>query len=460
VDQPTEKASVITGGSQRLRVAASRRRRFSTHVAWTLIARLVMLAGGMGASVIVARWLGVDGLGALAVINVTVAVALQLGSGGLPSSNTYFIAQNRRSLGSVWTNSLIFALAAGGVLALLVTALAMARPALFGHVPLRLLVAASVSIPFQLITLFGLNVFLGLERVGQFNLLDAAAQLLILLNALVALVILGLGLWTLVTLNVATAILLSLVIAWMIGRVIKEQGDGLSFRPDAQLFKRMARFGLKFHIPVVAGILIFRADLLIVNHFRGPAEAGVYAVASQVGSLLMLLPGVIGTLLFPRVASDGDARGEFTMRVTRHTAFVMLIICLLAAPAAFLLPLLYGAPFTDATVQLLILLPGIYLIGIESVLVQHFSGLGLPPAIPVFWLVTLAVNVLLNLLLVPTYGARAAALASTVSYAMIFVMVVFYFQLKTGNHLTKTLLLGGKELRALLTMARGGVSSR
>jgi len=68
----------------------------------------------------------------------------------------------------------------------------------------------------------------------------------------------------------------------------------------------------------------------------------------------------------------------------------MLIMSVLVAGGSFLLPLVYGARFADATIQLLILLPGVCLIGIESVLVQHFTGTGLPAAIPVFWLLTLA----------------------------------------------------------------------
>ena len=47
------------------------------------------------------------------------------------------------------------------------------------------------------------------------------------------------------------------------------------------------------------------------------------------------------------------------------------------------------AAFTDATKLLLILLPGVYLMGLESVLVQHFNALGLPRSIPLYWLVTL-----------------------------------------------------------------------
>jgi O-antigen/teichoic acid export membrane protein len=102
---------------------------------------------------------------------------------------------------------------------------------------------------------------------------------------------------------------------------------------------------------------------------------------------------------------------------------------------------------------LLILLPGVFLIGIESVLVQYFSATGLPAAIPLFWLVTLLINIGLTFTLVPPYGARGAALASTISYALIFALVAFYFRAKTGTAISNILLLRAREWRALLKTA-------
>jgi O-antigen/teichoic acid export membrane protein len=195
----------------------------------------------------------------------------------------------------------------------------------------------------------------------------------------------------------------------------------------------MITYGLKFHISVLAGAIIFRADLLVVNHFRGPAEAGVYSVATQFGLLLMLLPSVIATLLFPRVTAEQDPRGETTWFVARQTALIMLACCVIAVPGSFLLPLVYGAAFADATFLLLILLPGVYLIGLESVLVQHFNALGLPRSIPIYWVITLVVNFILVFALVPRYGARGAAIASTVSYALIFCLVALRFRASTAT---------------------------
>jgi O-antigen/teichoic acid export membrane protein len=427
---------------------------FASGVALTIGTRLLMLVGVVGSSVIVARWLGPEGLGALAVLNTMIVLALTIGSLGLTSANTYFIARDRKTLGPVWANAIVFAIFGGILVAVAVVALAQINPALFGGVSADLILIAAVSIPFQFLLSLGLNVLLAMDRIRQLNFLDAMAPAFALFNAIVVLVILHSNLKVLVSFNTVATVVLSGCMLWAIARLVARQKERVAFRPDGRLFKDAIGYGLRFCIPLMAAILIFRVDLLIVNHFRGAAETGVYAVASQVANLLTMLPGVIAMLLFPRVASYQDPRGEFAIRVTRHVSFVMLIMCAAAAAGSFLLPLIYGVGFADATVQLLILLPGVCLIGIESVLVQHFTGTGLPLAIPIFWLITLAISLGLNFALVPVFGARGAAVTSTISYALIFVLVAGYFCMKTSRRPGEIFLLRSRELRNLLVQVR------
>jgi O-antigen/teichoic acid export membrane protein len=424
---------------------------FASGAALTIVTRLLMLLGGVGSSVIVARCLGPEGLGSLAVLNTTIVLALSMGSLGLTSANTYFIAKDRKTLAPVWANAIAFALCGGALIAVAVVALAKIKPTLFGGVSTELILIAALSIPFQFLLALGLNVLLAMDRIRQLNFLDAMAPAFALLNAIVVLVVLRSNLKVLVSFNTAATIVLSAGMLWAIGRLVGRQKERAAFRPDGTLLRHTISYGLRFCIPLMAAILIFRVDLLIVNHFRGAAEAGVYAVASQVANLLTMVPGVIAMLLFPRVAFYKDPRGEFAIQVTRHVSFVMLIMCATAAAGSFLLPLIYGARFADATVQLLILLPGVCFIGIESVLVQHFTGTGLPAAITVFWLITLVVGIGLNLALVPVYGARGAAVTSTISYALIFVLVAVYFCVKTGRRPSEVFLLRNRELRDLLS---------
>ena len=415
--------------------------RFTFQVAWTFATRLLMIFNSVIAGIIVAHWLGAEGVGQLAVINVAVATIVQLGSFGLPSSNTYFIAQNQERFRVAAINSLLFALAIGSMLAIALSTLGGLRPDWFGFISPELIRVAAISIPFQLITLIGLNILLAVGKVKEFNLLDLAGQSFVLINAVAALLVLNRGLGTLVTLNTITFVLVSLVVTALL--VISARSLVQSkWRADVAFLRRMIVYGLKFHVSILAGAIMLRADLLVVNHFRGSAEAGVYSVASQFALLLMLLPGVIATLLFPRVTAEQDARGETTCMVTRYTTFIMFLCCLAAVPFSLLLPVLYGAAFTDATRLLLILLPGVYLMGLESVLVQHFNALGLPRAIPLYWVIALALNLVLVFTLVPRFGAQGAAVASTISYAAIFALVALHFHTSTGRSFSEVFVLG------------------
>ncbi len=410
-------------------------------IVWTFATRVLMIVSSVAAGVIVAHWLGAEGVGALAVINVAVATIVQLGSFGLPSSNTYFIAQDQAHFRAAAINSLIFALGVGAILALGLSAVASLRPDWFGFVSPELIRIAAISIPFQLIALIGLNILLALGKIKEFNLLDLAGQSFVLINAVLVWLVLRQGLDMLVTLNTAASILVSVVIVLLLvisgKRLVQSK-----WRADMALLRRMISYGVRFHISILAGAIIIRADLLVVNHFRGAAEAGVYSVASQFALLLMLLPGVIATLLFPRVTIEQDARGETTCLVSRYTTFIMFLCCLAAVPLSLLLPLVYGPEFSDATKLLLILLPGVYLMGLESVLVQHFNAFGLPRAIPLYWVATLALNLVLVFALVPRYGAQGAAIASSISYAAIFGLVALHFHTSTGRSFAEVFVLG------------------
>ncbi len=437
-------------------------RRFSTHVAWTFATRVFMIVNSVAAGIIVARWLGAKGVGELAVINVAVATIVQVGSLGLPSSNTYFIAQDQSRFRAAVVNSLLFAIVVGSILALGLSTLAAVRPGWFGFISPDLILIAAISIPFQVLTLIGLNILLAIGRIKAFNLLDLAGQSFVLINALLALIALHDGLKVLVALNTTAAILVSVLIAVMLvvsGPTLLQS----RWRADATLLSQMVFYGIKFHVSILAGAIIFRADLLVVNHFWGTAEAGVYSIASQFALMLMLLPSVIATILFPKVVAEQDATGETTCLITRYTAFIMLFCCLAAIPLSFLLPVIYGSAFSEATMLLLILLPGVYLVGLESVLVQHFNALGLPRAIPLYWLVTLAVNLLLVFSLVPRFGAVGAAVASAFSYALIFGLVALYFRATTGRSVSNTFMLRQGEVRQLfnlssiVTTARGSL---
>ena len=183
-------------------------------------------------------------------------------------------------------------------------------PDVFGDVPGPLLTITAAIVPFQLLSLLSLSTLLGIGRIGLYNLFDMATPAALVISPVVMLIALGAGLTALVSFNAVAVALLSLVI--LVALIKVAGGPRQSWRFDRQLLRETLSHGSRFYIAMVASVIILRSDLLIVNYFRGSAAAGIYAVATQVGSLLMLIPTVISTVLFPRATEAGDAGGEMT----------------------------------------------------------------------------------------------------------------------------------------------------
>jgi Na+-driven multidrug efflux pump len=68
------------------------------------------------------------------------------------------------------------------------------------------------------------------------------------------------------------------------------------------------------------------------------------------------------------------------------------------------------------------------------------------------------VNVVLVFALVPSLGARGAAVASTLSYALIFIFVAIYFLSTTGRSLSDVFLLRRAEILRLRTLVTSTAS--
>jgi O-antigen/teichoic acid export membrane protein len=422
--------------------------RFSRRVVLTMAARSGIAMCSLITGLIIAHTLGKNGLGVVATLAVVTLLAIQIAGLGLPSAITYVTARGEHSPRTVLMRSVLIALIAGTLAALIVIAAVWIRPALFGDVSVRLLTLTAIALPFQLMMSFSLALYLGLERIGAYNLLEVAIPTLVLGNAVVTLAVFDAGLDEFVL----AGVILSAGVAGvaLVHLFRSTRGDAAERHADGSLLSVMFSSGARFFVAMAAVSIILRGDLLLVNYFRGSGEAGVYAVATQWATLMHMMPNVISTLLFPRVAGTRDESGKVTCRVTRNSVVLMLALCLVAAPAAFAIPLLYGAGFSSATAQFLILLPGVFLLGIETILVQHFSGQGLPVAIPMLWVIALVMSLGLNVAFVPSYGAIAAATVSSLTYGLMFLLVALLFRRETGRTFSETFVASWPEIRGLL----------
>ena len=388
----------------------------------SLGARFVVVALGTSSSILLTRALGPEGRGLyIGVMNVAM-LAVQLGTLGLASSNTYYLSGRRESGQALATNTITISLVVGGVLAIAGWFIAGQVHALRESAGTVAVVVALACIPVNLLMLFGQNFQLATHDVRGFNRIEVARNLGALL-LVIGLVWLGHG-------NHTTALYISLTttgvaMVWLWRRLSTSGAMRLRLGWDGGVFRRTFGYGLKAYVITFLGYLVLRLDALLVQNWRGATAAGHYGVAVQVGDLLLTVSTTVGMIVFPKAAALGAEAWPLVRRITLITAAALGAACLAAyALAPFAIELVFGSAFRPAAEALRYLLPGIWFLSIEILLVQYLNGLGMPIAIIWAWIVALAMNVYLNWLWIPTRGIQGAALASTAAYALVAAFVL------------------------------------
>jgi O-antigen/teichoic acid export membrane protein len=398
---------------------------FIRKVGETFVTRIFIIGIGLASSVIVARILGPQGRGLYAVSISLSALGVQFGNLGMYASNTYLVVRRREVLPGLISNSLWASLILGVLAFALFYGVLFIWPNLI-QIQGLLLLSVLISIPFGLAFLLLENLLIGLQDVHAYNIVEIG-------NRILSLMLIG-AMVLFHTVTVETIYLCSLISivggsTWLLARL----GIRLSPfpAPSVSLFKENLKYGLKAYFASILGFLVLRGDLFIIQYMLGTTEVGFYSIAVAVADIMCLLPVVVGTILFPRLSeiiSDRE-RCIYTGRVARCVGGIMIVISIFVAFLADpIIKLLYGNGFLPSVPALLWLIPGIFMLSINTIFMNYFASVGMP-------LVTLyspgiagITNMILNIKLIPILGIVGASISSTVAYGIMLVFSLLYFQ--------------------------------
>ena len=398
-------------------------RQFFHQVTGTVCARGLVIGIGFVTSVIICRVLGPDGRGMYAAVACVAAIGVQLANFGLHAANTYYVARDRSLLSSLVGNSLAVSVLVGGTSALLTWCVFEAIPSAAPCGGLLLLLGL-VSIPFGLAQLLGQNLLLAVQEVKHFNAVEIAQRLLVL--GLVGLLVAG-GSLSPTTLLGAGILSTLFVLIWT-GTVLGRYLDHWP-RPSRSAFRKCFTYGAKSYLAALFAFLVLRADILMVHVMKGSEQSGQYSVAATLADFLLLLPVVVGSLLFPRLSAQRDRTRQRAdaLRVVKLLAPAMVL--LYAATACVLHPAVlwvFGAPFLPAAEAVLWLMPGLFLLSLNTILMNYFASTGMPLVTVISPALAFLVNVAVNCHLIPSHGIVGAAISSSLSYAIMLAASILY----------------------------------
>jgi O-antigen/teichoic acid export membrane protein len=373
------------------------------------------IAGNGGyfvAVLIVARALGPAGRGTVAFITVTALVVAHVAGLGVGEATTVFSAQRPARRPVLLSNLLLFFLGSGALAATLAFGgmlLADLSPAGVG--PAELVILSGGVLASALVEA-GYSFLLGTERLRQLALTTASASWVYALIVAV--------LWATVGLTVGRAAL-----AWTTTESMRALAAvSLSIRgmrlgrPSRRLLGESIAFGVRVWVGSLARFLNFRTDQILMGFIASEAALGLYAVAVNTSEVLLYLPSVAATALLPIVArTESSRRSEQTLRAFRSVALVTAVGVIAAALLGpTLLPAVFGASFSESVGPFLWLLPGTLGFAAMTVFSNALVASPSPGLSSLGPVVSLIVGLVLDVALIPPFGAKGAAAAASAAF--------------------------------------------
>ncbi len=385
----------------------------------TLIRQVLSIVFGLLATMIIARVLGAEGQGKYTLAILLPTLLYTLLNSGLSSSTVYFIGKGKYTDDEVYSTNLLsslllsaFSMIFGGVIVLFF------KEYFFEGLASQLLLYTLMILPLIFLQRNLQTIFQGKEEFEKFNLIVILNQFGLLFFSFLFLYVLDLGL-TGAIFSFASSQMLMLFASFYFLR--QSFGLLLPKKYSIQYLKEGFTFGLKGHLSNILSFINYRVDMFLIAYFIDDVAVGIYSIAVLLVERVWLVSQSVSTVLFARVANLNTdlEKNRFTSLAARNTFFITFLGGLfLAIFSHWIIVILFGDEYVNSIIPFLFMIPGVVIFSLGKVLANDFTGRGYPEINTYIAFVVALTNFGLNIWLIPAYGIKGAALATSSSYIL------------------------------------------
>ena len=222
-------------------------------------------------------------------------------------------------------------------------------------------------------------------------------------------------------------VLEALLVIWTVRRMKLVEGARQFIASEA---KMMLRAGLPLVLTTLASGIYHRIDQVMLHKMSGDQVLGPYVIAVQLTELFSALPIALMASLFPAMAQTAKDEEKFKRYLGETYRFLLVVVfaaCALVTPvAAPVIELFYGKQYLATSGLLTVLVWSEVPIFFAAALGSAMVAKGLQRYMPIGAAVGAVMNIVLNLLWIPKYGAMGASWATVISYSVSGILYLLF----------------------------------
>ncbi len=379
---------------------------------------------------LIARLLGPEKQGQYTLIILLPTILYTFLNSGISISTVYFVGIKKYSDQEIYFTNLFFSLALSFfsmVIGLLVTV--FFSDYFFANIPIQLLLYALLIVPMIYLQKILQSFLHSKEDFLNLNFVVILNQLGLLFFSLLFVWYLNLSVLGAV-ISFACTQLLMVIVSYSI--IQKKYEFGFSLTSSLPYLKDSLIFGLKGHISNILTFLSYRIDVFLIAYFLDDLSVGIYSIAVLLVERIWLIPQAVSSVLFARVSNlkTEIEKTNFTAFASRNALFLTFLSgSVLALISPWLIQFLFGNEFNGSVIPFLYMIPGVVLFALSKILANDFVGRGRPEINSFIAFFVAILNIILNILLIPSFGIKGAAITTSICYGLDAFIKVIYFSL-------------------------------
>ena len=379
---------------------------------------------------LIARLLGPEKQGQYTLIILLPTILYTFLNSGISISTVYFVGIKKYSDQEIYFTNLFFSLALSFfsmVIGLLVTV--FFSDYFFANIPIQLLLYALLIVPMIYLQKILQSFLHSKEDFLNLNFVVILNQLGLLFFSLLFVWYLNLSVLGAV-ISFACTQLLMVIVSYSI--IQKKYEFGFSLTSSLPYLKDSLIFGLKGHISNILTFLSYRIDVFLIAYLLDDLSVGIYSIAVLLVERIWLIPQAVSSVLFARVSNlkTEIEKTNFTAFASRNALFLTFLSgSVLALISPWLIQFLFGNEFNGSVIPFLYMIPGVVLFALSKILANDFVGRGRPEINSFIAFFVAILNIILNILLIPSFGIKGAAITTSICYGLDAFIKVIYFSL-------------------------------
>jgi len=412
--------------------------------AWAMSARIVATCFGVVISIIIARAYGAEVVGTVAVLQsflmlTTIFTVLGTDTSMLRLIPEHLVKYSTSSAFNIYNRTQLLVITVSlitGTLFYFASDLIADRVFSKPHLSFYFALG-SVFIVFNALKQLNTQAVRGLRLIKTFAFMQMLPQGFNLL----ILVFLGL-LWPTQDVPIY-ALFGGFSVAGIIGCIIMNISFRRRMEPDDQVQRIPVRTILSISLPMLMTssmtFVMSQTGVILLSMFRSEAEVGYYAIAVKLAALTTFILTAVNFMVAPKFSELFHSNNmEELFYVAKKSAKLIFWTTtpILIGFVVFGKPLLqvaFGHEFTVAYLALVLLAMGQLVNAISGATALFMNMTGNQNVFRNIVFFAAAINVGINLLLIPRYGINGAATAAMISIVAWNITTLFYVKLKFGS---------------------------